>query len=168
MTELCFKLVLDMATNYIVLSGVVLTPTVKTKIGTIADAYNKLTNKKITITSGTRTAASQAFSMYGKLVAGSKLTVYRDQTSAQAIRKIYDDGVIAAKSKSVIVSEIKAEIDSQISNGKYISKHLKKGAVDVRSRNMTLTDKAHFKTAAKGVATIIILETRPPHFHLQF
>jgi len=31
---------------------------------------------------------------------------------------------------------------------------------------MTAADKAHFKTAAKGVATNVILETTPPHFHL--
>lgn len=54
--------------------------------------------------------------------------------------------------------------------GKYISKHMKKGAVDVRVKGMSETDKTNFKKAAAGIALTIILETTPPHFHfhLQF
>lgn len=61
---------------------------------------------------------------------------------------------------------MKAVIDTQISKMIYISKHLKTGAVDVRSKNMTVAEKAHFKSAATGIAIKIILETTPPHFHL--
>lgn len=46
-------------------------------------------------------------------------------------------------------------------------KNLKKGAVDVRSRDMTSSEKEAFKKAAKDVADSVILETIPPHFHLQ-
>ncbi len=60
------------------------------------------------------------------------------------------------------------KINEQIKKGKYISKHLKKGAVDVRSRDMTESDKTFFKKAAAGIALIVILEATPPHFHLQF
>lgn len=74
----------------------------------------------------------------------------------------------AKKSKKDIISDIKSVIDTQISKMSYISKHLKKGAVDVRSKDMTVAEKAHFKTAATGIATKIILETIPPHFHLTF
>ena len=159
-----------MAEKYTLLSGVTLSVAVKKKVKEIADDYNSLSGKTITITSGTRTAESQAAAMYGKLAGGDTLSVYRDQTSAQAIRKVYDDGIAATppKARDVIISEIKTKIDGQIVTKKFISKHLKQGAVDVRSRNMTLEDKKHFKTAAKKVATTVILETTPPHFHLQF
>jgi len=43
-----------------------------------------------------------------------------------------------------------------------------KGVIDIRNRNMTASDKTDFKKAASGVAIIIILESVPPHFHLQF
>lgn len=61
---------------------------------------------------------------------------------------------------------MKAVIDTQISKMAYISKHLKTGAIDVRSKNMTAAEKGHFKTAATGIAFKIILETTPPHFYL--
>lgn len=64
--------------------------------------------------------------------------------------------------------KIKTEIDGQIENGIYISMHLKKGAIDVRSRDMSIAQKEHFKAAAKEVAVAVILETTPPRFHLQF
>ena len=37
-----------------------------------------------------------------------------------------------------------------------------------RSRDMSASKKEKFKQAAKGVAVSVILETRPPYFHLQF
>jgi len=141
---------------------------VKIKIKKIADAYHTATTKKITITRGTASASSQADAMYGKLIGGDKLTVYTDQVSAKEIKKAYDDGKAAKKTKAVIVKDMTAVIEAQIKKGKYISKHLRAGAVDVRSKDMSATEKTAFKKAAKGIATKVILETTPPHFHLQF
>jgi hypothetical protein len=157
-----------MAENYTLLPGVTLTDAIKAKIKTIADAYNKATKKTITVTSGTRTAASQAEAMYVKLEGGDKLTIYKDQVSAQEIKKAYDDGKAATKSKADIVKEMTSTIEAQIKKGKYISKHLKAGAVDVRSKDMSNSEKAEFKKAAAATALSVILETTPPHFHLQF
>jgi hypothetical protein len=157
-----------MAENYTLKSGVIVSANIKAKIKKVADKYHKETSKKITVTSGTRTSQSQASAMYGKLSGGDKLTVYTNQSAAKKIKKAYDDGVKEKKSKSDIISDIKAVIDEQIKNGIYISKHLKKGAVDVRSRDMSNDEKEKFKKAAKGTATAVILETTPPHFHLQF
>jgi hypothetical protein len=156
------------AVNYVLNAGVTLSAAVTLKVKKIADAYNVATKKTITITSGTRTAASQADAMYGKLVGGDRLTIYRDQVSAKAIKKAYDDGKAAKKAKPAIVKDMTVVIEAQIKNTKFISKHLKAGAVDVRSRDMNTTEKDAFKTAAKGVATSVLLETTPPHFHLQF
>ena len=89
-----------MAENYTLQAGVTLTDAIKAKIKTIADAYNKATKKTITVTSGTRTAASQAEAMYVKLERGDKLTIYKDQVSAKEIKKSYDDGKAAKKSKA--------------------------------------------------------------------
>jgi len=84
-----------MVEHYTLKSGVSLTTDIKAKIKKIADKYHQLASKDIVITSGTRTSHSQAEAMYGKLVGGDKLTVYKDQTSAKAIKKAYDDGVKA-------------------------------------------------------------------------
>lgn len=157
-----------MAEHYTLKSGVVLDASIEKKVKKIADAYYKLSKKDIVVTSGTRSASSQASAMYGKTSGGDKLTIYKDKSSAKNILNAYDAGVKAGKTKAEITADIKDEIDDQIKNGKYISKHLKKGAVDVRSRDMTATEKTHFKTAAAGIASTIILETTPPHFHIQF
>ena len=149
-------------------SSITLSAAVTVKVKKIADAYHTATTKKITITRGTASASSQADAMYGKLIGGDKLTVYTDQVSAKAIKKAYDDAKAAKKTKIAIIKDMTAVIEAQIKKGKYISKHLRAGAVDVRSRDMSATEKTAFEKAAKAVATKVILETTPPHFHLQF
>ncbi len=106
--------------------------------------------------------------MYGKLSGGDSLTIYKNQTAAKEIKKAYDDGSTTKKPKNKIISDIEKAIDSQIKKGMYISKHLKKDAVDIRSRDMSSDEKIKFKRVAKGIAVIVILEITPPHFHLQF
>lgn len=157
-----------MAEHYTLSSGVTLSATIKPKVKKVADAYHTATSESITVTSGTRSAASQADAMYGKLVGGDKLSVYRDQVSAKEIKKSYDDGKVEKKSKSEIFSDMTTVIKGQIAKKKYISKHLRAGAVDIRSKDMSATEKEAFRKAAKGVATKVILESTPPHWHLQF
>lgn len=157
-----------MSKNYALKTSVTLSADILVKVKKIADNYYRETKKKITVTSGTRTSQSQADAMYSKLSAGDKLTVYKNQSAATKIKKAFVDGGNAKKSKADIILDIKSVIDDQIKKGIYISKHLKKGAIDVRSRDMTRDEKETFKKAAKGVAVTVILETTPPHFHLQF
>ena len=59
-------------------------------------------------------------------------------------------------------------IEGQVKKGIYLSKHLRAGAIDVRSRDMSNKEKEYFKQAIKGVANSFILEKKPPHWHLQF
>jgi len=120
------------------------------------------------VTSGARTSQSQAEAMYGKLSGGGNLSIYKNQIAAKEIKKVYDDGVLEKNNKIQIIKNIKAIIDKQIKNKTYISKHLKNGAVDVRSRDMSPGDKTKFRKAASGTAFTVILETVPPHFHIQF
>ena len=157
-----------MAANYTLESDVELPLDVKKKVKDIADAYHTATQKKIVVTSGVRTSQSQAEAMYTKLAGGDALAVYANQSAAQKIKSIYGEGVKANKNKSALIEDIKSEIDTQINQGIYISKHLKQGAIDIRSRDMSNDEKKHFEAAAKGVADTVILETIPPHFHLQF
>jgi hypothetical protein len=157
-----------MAEHYKLKSGVILDADIEKKIKLIADKYYLLSKKSIVITSGTRTAKSQASAMYGKMSGGDKLSVYRDQKTAKDILNAYSTAVSLKKSKSETISEIQDKIDEQVKNKKYISKHLIKGAVDIRSRDMTEDDKFNFKKAASGIAVTVILETVPPHFHIQF
>ena len=155
-----------MAENYT--TKFALTSAIKSKVKKIADAYFKETKNTITVTSGTRTASSQASAMYKKLAGGDKLKIYKDQTSAKAIKKAYDDGISEKLAASKIKSSMTKVIAAQVKKGKYISKHLKSGAVDIRSKDMSAKEKTAFRKAAKGIAKSILLESTPPHWHLQF
>ncbi|MCP4486411.1 MAG: hypothetical protein GY820_03695 [Gammaproteobacteria bacterium] len=157
-----------MSESYILKPGVILESDIEKKVKKIAAEYFKLSKKMIVVTSGTRSASSQASAMYGKLSGGDKLKVYRDQEMAKEILGDYNTAVGAKKTNAQILISLQNKIDEQIKNGKYISKHLKKGAVDIRGRDMTDKDKLNFKKSAAGIAKIVILETVPPHFHLQF
>ena len=158
----------EMGENFSLESGVSLSIDVNKKVKKIADAYYLSTKKKIVVTSGIRSAQSQAEAMYTKLAGGDNLSIYADQNAAKKIKEIYERGVKEKKKKEALVKEMKEEIDRQIGKGVYLSKHLKKGAVDVRSRDMSSSEKEAFKKAAKDVADSVILEIIPPHFHLQF
>ena len=146
-----------MAEHYTIKLGVILSIEVKRKVKIIADKYFLKTGKDIVITSGSTTSLSQAEAIYGKLVSGDKLTLYKDQSAAKEIKKIYEDAILANKSKN-----------QQIRERRFLSQHLKQGAVDIISRDMTIAEKSDFKKAATGVAAVVILETVPPRFHLQF
>lgn len=156
-----------MAEHYSLLDGVILSPEIESRVKLLADRYYTLTNRDIVVTSGIRTSLSQAEAMYAKLAGGDDLAIYKNQTIAQTIRKIYINGTNANQDKEIIIANIKAEIDQQISNGIYISQHLRHGAVDIRSRDMSDNEKEKFKQAAEGIAEAVILEATPPHFHVQ-
>lgn len=157
-----------MAENYTLKPGVTLSSEIEAKVKQISDRYNALTGRTVVVTSGTRTARSQASAMYGKLAGGDDLSIYKNQTAAQEIRQAYDDGVVAGRTQDEVIEGMEKVIEAQISQQVYISMHLRQGAVDIRSRDMSNTEKEKFIQAATGIASSIILESTPPHFHLQF
>jgi hypothetical protein len=59
-------------------------------------------------------------------------------------------------------------IETQLSRGIVLSKHLLGLAVDIRSRNLSSREKNLLRKAAEPHASRVIEETRPPHFHVEF
>lgn len=154
--------------TYRLLPGVRLSADIKQKVKKIADKYHSDTGKTIVVTSGARPPARQAKAMYRKLEGGDDLSVYRNKKAVAAIKKAYNDAKTAKKSETEIIKAMAEVIEEQVKKGVYISRHLRAGAVDIRSRDMSAKQKQAFRKAAKGIAKSIILETIPPHFHLQF
>jgi hypothetical protein len=63
---------------------------------------------------------------------------------------------------------VHAVIQKQIARGIYISAHLRAGAVDVRSRDLSRAEKKHFSSVLADMKDVQMLEEfTPPHFHLQ-
>ena len=154
-----------MPEHYTLKSGVVLQAISKAKVKKIADDYFAQTKKDIVVTSGTRSAQSQAEAMYIKFSQGGSFSIYKHASAAKEIYNIYKSAS-SGSSKSQIVADMELKITEQMTKQIYISKHLKAGAIDVRSRDMTQSEISTFKKVAKPYATTVILEKNPPHFHL--
>ena len=151
-------------------SGVILSAKIEAKVRRIADRYYAKAKRKITVTSGTRSAKAQARAMYVKIAAGGSMSIYRRRTRARAeeVKKAYLEGKKAQENKSQIVKRMTKVIEDQVKKGIYLSRHLRAGAIDVRSRDMSSEEREYFRQAIKGVAKSFILERKPPHWHLQF
>jgi hypothetical protein len=122
------------------------------------------------ITSGTRTAQQQASAMFIKLHDEKEniTRLYKRKAAVKQIVNKYQELLGHNKTKAEIIAGMAQVITSQISQGIYISRHLIAGAVDIRSRNLTLLQKKHMINIARRYAVKILDETKPPHFHLEF
>ncbi|HEY0100541.1 MAG TPA: peptidoglycan-binding protein [Pyrinomonadaceae bacterium] len=155
--------------HFTVDNGVRLSDAARERVGRIADEYFRRTGKNLRVTDGTRTAHDQARQIYNKIQLNDT-GIYRNQTALAEIRRAYDAGVRAGKSRAEIINDMSAVIQGQVDRGVYISRHLRAGAVDISVRGMTAADEREFRAsvAASSAGTSVLRETRPPHFHLQF
>lgn len=156
--------------NYEVGSDITLPFPIESKISLIADEHRRMTGKSLVITSGTRTPESQADAMYVKLQLGDDLTrLYRDQSLVSQIKSAYDTAVASGKTPEQTKAAMADTIRSQVAAQKFISKHLRGGAVDIRSRTMTdPAERRAFEEIVSRTPGVQIgpEETKPPHYHL--
>lgn len=155
--------------RYTLLPGVTLPPVVKEKVTRIADGYHRRTGKPLVITSGARDASEQAEAMYELFRLGADVTsLYRNKSALREIQQVYEDGRAAARPAGAVVTAMAEVIRRQVERGVYISAHLRAGAVDVRNRDMSTTEKRALLDAIAEVGGVSALEeAKPPHYHLQ-
>ncbi len=154
--------------HYTVAAGINLSAGSEELVRQIADEYYRKTEASIHVTSGTRTPASQAQAMYYKLSNGDSPGLYANQTAVNEIVQAYRGGVAAKKSRADVIGDMTLVIENQVARDVYISRHLRAGAIDVRSNNMTPDQKRAFREAVATVSGVTVIEERiPPHFHLQ-
>ncbi|AKT39460.1 hypothetical protein [Chondromyces crocatus] len=136
----------------------------------IAAAYFKATRKRLVVTGGTRPPQRQAELMYDKLKRGDDIvSLYENKQAVTEVRNAYRTGAAQALPRKTVVRLMKEVIDAQIARGVYISKHLRSGAVDVRSWDMVPAMEQAFREAVKkepGVALMDERKSAEPHFHL--
>lgn len=137
------------------------------KLSRIADHYHKRTGKTLVVTSGTRDPHDQAEAVYDKLIGGDDIVrLYRNKDAALELKSAFDR--FRPKGRAATISAMERTIKRQIARGIFISSHLRAGAADIRSTDMTALDRRHFvegALATKGVS--VLYETIPPHFHVQ-
>lgn len=151
-----------------ILDNVSLSSKVEEKLSSVADKFHKKTGKTFVVTSGTRDPDNQALLIYVKLEAGEDLLkLYKDKSAVMELVRVYESSREEKKSKSATVARIATAIRAQIKRGIYISAHLRAGAADVRSSNMSPEEKRTFAELARDAGLSVMLEATPPHFHLQ-
>jgi hypothetical protein len=155
--------------RFTLLPGVALPASVQRKVAAIADLYFRHTRKPLVVTSGTRDPARQAEAMHELFRHGADvLGLYKDKEAAKEIKGIYERGASTEQPVEVVLAAMTRGILAQIERGVFISAHLRRGAVDVRSRDMSPEEKRAFLDGVEAVGGVVAMEeSRPPHYHLQ-
>ena len=152
---------------YDVLPGVIVPPDLAPRFARIAARYFGETGKPLMLTSGTRDARRQAAAMYAKVRLGVNLNrLYGYSSAVKDIDQAWRQARRDKGSRDAAVEAMAERIDRQVEHGVYVSRHLLAGALDVRSRGI---DRSAFLRAARGEPGVkVLVERRPPHFHLSF
>jgi hypothetical protein len=136
----------------------------------IAARYHKATRKRLVVTGGTRPPERQAQLMYDKLRRGEDVVaLYENKPAALEVRNAYRAAVAGELPRKRVIRALKEVIEAQAARGGHVSKHLRSGAVDVRSWDMTGPQEQAFRDAVKAELGVTLMDERKslePHFHL--
>jgi len=140
------------------------------KLKHIAARYWKATHKRLVVTGGTRTPQRQAQLVYDKLKHGDDIiALYENKAAATELRNAYRDAVAKGTKRKGTIKVMREVIEAQIARGIHVSKHLKSGAVDVRSWDMDGELEKALREAVKQEPGVTLMDERKgpePHFHL--
>jgi hypothetical protein len=122
------------------------------------------------VTGGTRTPERQAELMLEKLAHGDDLVaLYENKAAVTEIRNIYRESAGTRQPKKQLIRAMRDAIVAQMDKGIYISRHLKAGAADVRSRDFKAAQEAAFRAAVADEPGVVLVDERSgaePHLHL--
>jgi len=118
--------------------GVKLPPEVERCLARLASRFYRRTGQPLVITSGTRSAEAQAEAMYAKLI--RRRNLFRLYSRTALLREVVR-AYRRARRKRLSHRDARAAlarvIRSQVQQGEYLSAHLRNGAVDIRSYDMS-------------------------------
>jgi hypothetical protein len=147
-----------------------LVDTSRERLERIAERYFRATRRRLVVTGGTRTPLRQAELMFEKLRHGEDLlALYENKQAATEIRDAYRDGLQRGAPRKAQIRALREHIEAQIGRGIHVSRHLKSGAADVRSRDMTPAREQAFRAAVAEEAGVLLIDERAsaePHLHL--
>ncbi len=149
--------------------GVRIPWSVERRVAAFARKFYRRTGHPLLVTSGYRTANEQASLMYVKARQGKwrLLKLYRKTDLALEIYNAYRKK--RRKGRDAAVRAMASTIRRQVRQRKYISAHLYKGAVDIRSMGMGRSLRRFFRRLAKQIpgCRLVLRERRPPHWHIE-
>ncbi len=139
-------------------------------IDQVANFYYQATGKTLVITDGDRTAGEQAQQILNILKTSGvekARTTYIQKSLINEIIVVFQKNTTDANRLVAMTDTIQNQIDQ----GKYVSKHLKRGAFDVRIKDMSPDDKKALEKAIEAAGGKRLDESSKqgqPHYHVQF
>lgn len=155
---------------YIVRPGVELPEKVEKTVAEIAEKAQERIGRPIVVTSASRSPQSQAAAMRTKLELGDNVMgLYRDKKAAGQIVKAYRKAKKSGANQAQVTDKMANVIANQVSNGVYLSRHLHEGAVDLRTVDLSATERKQLLAVVKEIPSVtkVILESTPPHLHIE-
>lgn len=116
-------------------------------------------NIPIYVTSATRTPESQASALATKRNLGDDLYKLYSKANHDIIREL-----MAAPNT---VADMANVLRKYVSQGRYLSRHMRGDAVDLRSKNLTSAQIQTIMETAKRLGAKTKYETLPPHIHIE-
>ncbi len=148
--------------HYSVNAGILMTDALRPRVAELADRYFQSTGRNLHLTSGYRPPARQASAMYDLIINNGTQHIhnlYADKHAADEIINAYRNH---SGSREEAVSAMTRTIENQVSNGVYISSHLRSRAMDVS----TDTNEAALRRIVGQMGGSVINEG--DHLHVQF
>ena len=110
------------------------------------------------VTSATRTPERQAAALVEKRKLGEDLRkLYRSNPDIA-------DALMRAPNTTAGMAAV---IRHYMNQGRYLSRHMRGDAFDLRSRNLTVAQRNQIIATAQQMGAKAIYETRPPHIHIE-
>jgi N-acetylmuramoyl-L-alanine amidase/murein DD-endopeptidase MepM/ murein hydrolase activator NlpD/peptidoglycan hydrolase-like protein with peptidoglycan-binding domain len=154
-------------THYNVQADILVTASLETKMEELAKKVYDDTkpNHKITYSSGYRGPDRQAKAMYDNIVKNGikDLDKYKATDLADEVKKAYNDN--KDKGETETVKKMTEVLEAQVAKGKYISRHMRSGAVDVSSGDKSYYDKIRKFVKEMGGDDPL---DEGDHLHIQF
>lgn len=126
--------------------------------------------RPIVVTSAARTPLSQADAMRVKIAGGDNIVrLYANKQAAGEVLQAYKHAKHLGLGVEGVNQEIAQAIQSQVDRGIFISNHLREGAVDIRIRDLSSTERHDLIASAQETEGVhkTILESIPPHLHIE-
>ncbi len=154
--------------TWIARDGIELNDLIRDRVSAVAAIYHAKTKRTLEVTSGYRSPSRQAAAMYGKLVAGGSLAIYKNQALVAPLMKAYREGRKKRWQRERIIAAMASVLADQVERGHYLSRHMRGRAFDLRSSGMTGRQREALRAAIAEVGGMrVIYESKPPHFHVE-
>ncbi|MBS63996.1 MAG: hypothetical protein CMN27_13760 [Salinisphaera sp.] len=125
--------------------------------------------KPVVVTSGARSAQSQAQAMYDRFKRGGSYHAFRQRRAAMKIHEAFVAGRKQRQSERETVRAMADVIEKQLRSRVYVSRQLHPTALELRTRGCTSSEReALIKACRANRARVVVEERHPPHLHIQF